>query len=63
MLGKRRFIVILVGMGLVTAIEYMNGGWSATGQLAMLGIVGTYFGFDMGRAIKGASVKGHGEGA
>jgi len=52
MIGKRRFIVIMTAMGLILAVELVNSGWSSMGMTALMGVVGTYFGFDMGDKIK-----------
>jgi hypothetical protein len=49
MIGKRRFTVILVSLGICAGVEMIsqltgNGGWSANGQLALMTITGLYFG-------------------
>lgn len=49
MIGKRRFIVIVLSLSVVLATELINkDGLSTSGVTAMSFIVGTYFGFDMG---------------
>ena len=58
MLGKRRFITILIALALCAGVEIVNGGWSGEGQLALLGIVGFYFGGDaMAKRAKYANEK------
>ena len=53
MIGKRRFIVIVLSLGVVLSTELLKpSGLSATGVTAMSFIVGTYFGFDMGSKLK-----------
>lgn len=49
MIGKRRFTVILVALGIAAGVEVAGmlleyGGWSQNGQLALLGVVGFYMG-------------------
>ena len=51
MIGKRRFIVMLVALALCAGVEATalltgHGGWSAQGQMALLGLVAFYFGGD-----------------
>ena len=52
MIGKRRFVVIILSLAVVLATELVKGGMSATGVTAVSFIVGTYFGFDMGAKLK-----------
>lgn len=55
MVTKRRFTVALVAVlvcgfvEIVAQIFGQTGGWSGTGQLALLGVVATYFGGDAAR--------------
>ena len=53
MIGKRRFIVIMFSVACILAVELVNSGWSSMGMTALMGVVGTYFGFDMGKKNSG----------
>jgi len=49
MIGKRRFIVILVAVGACVALEVVSqalgrGGLSTNAQVALIGVVGLYMG-------------------
>ena len=46
LIGKRRFIIMLMAVTFIPVVEFIGGGWSVEGIGGMVGVVTAYMGFD-----------------